>query len=387
MPHLRSPFVFSLLGLCTVLFGFCAGFSALAQEQHPPRPIEEIHLFEPFWKSARIQGDSLFFLQANENEPAAAELLFVPEKIEQLRSSSGLVIYEEGKDYRLVPESRRLELLEQSRIPFTKAAELYPKKGAENSYSHKVGDPETYMLFGPSVFAPRQVEVDYTRKGAGWDGYIPKTASAGLPRTLAKLKAKEPLTVCTFGDSISIGGDASFFMNIPPYQQCFADLVAEGLRKHYGSAITHHNFSVGGMGAAWGVENAPRIAEAKPNLVLVGFGMNDVGGRNPEEFKSRIAEIIKAIRTGSPEAEFILIAPMLGNAEWVHTPREMFDAYRDALASLCGEGVALADLTQTWADLLRYKKFLDLTGNGLNHPNDFGHRIYAQIILGLLLPE
>jgi len=23
----------------------------------------------------------------------------------------------------------------------------------------------------------------------------------------------------------------------------------------------------------------------------------------------------------------------------------------------------------------------DLTGNGINHPNDFGHRLYAQVIL------
>jgi hypothetical protein len=27
---------------------------------------------------------------------------------------------------------------------------------------------------------------------------------------------------------------------------------------------------------------------------------------------------------------------------------------------------------------------LDLTGNGLNHPNDFGHRLYAQAILEYL---
>jgi hypothetical protein len=27
----------------------------------------------------------------------------------------------------------------------------------------------------------------------------------------------------------------------------------------------------------------------------------------------------------------------------------------------------------------------DLTGNGLNHPNDFGHRLYAQGVLELIL--
>ena len=27
----------------------------------------------------------------------------------------------------------------------------------------------------------------------------------------------------------------------------------------------------------------------------------------------------------------------------------------------------------------------DLTGNGINHPNDFGHRLYAHTILSLLI--
>jgi hypothetical protein len=35
--------------------------------------------------------------------------------------------------------------------------------------------------------------------------------------------------------------------------------------------------------------------------------------------------------------------------------------------------------------LLRHKSFYDLTGNGVNHPNDFGHVIYAQTIVALLV--
>ena len=33
------------------------------------------------------------------------------------------------------------------------------------------------------------------------------------------------------------------------------------------------------------------------------------------------------------------------------------------------------------------KDLFDLTGNGLNHPNDYGHRLYAQGVLSLLLDE
>jgi acyl-CoA thioesterase-1 len=34
--------------------------------------------------------------------------------------------------------------------------------------------------------------------------------------------------------------------------------------------------------------------------------------------------------------------------------------------------------------LLRRKSFFDIS-DGLNHPNDFGHRLYAQTVLGLLV--
>jgi hypothetical protein len=63
----------------------------------------------------------------------------------------------------------------------------------------------------------------------------------------------------------------------------------------------------------------------------------------------------------------------------------MFPLYREALASLTGPGVALADVTSLWQEMLRRKREVDLTGNGVNHPNDFGHRVYAQAILALLV--
>jgi len=61
----------------------------------------------------------------------------------------------------------------------------------------------------------------------------------------------------------------------------------------------------------------------------------------------------------------------------------LYPQYRDALMRLSGPGVAVADLTSMWADLLKIKKFVDLTGNGVNHPNDFAHRVYAEVILEL----
>jgi hypothetical protein len=76
---------------------------------------------------------------------------------------------------------------------------------------------------------------------------------------------------------------------------------------------------------------------------------------------------------------------MLGNAEW-GMPMDEFPRYRDALKEICGKGVVLADLTAIWREFLKHKSFYDFTGNGVNHPNDFGHCVYAQTILSRLIP-
>jgi hypothetical protein len=49
--------------------------------------------------------------------------------------------------------------------------------------------------------------------------------------------------------------------------------------------------------------------------------------------------------------------------------------------------VALADLTSIWIEFLTKKLDWDLTGNGVNHPNDFGHRVYAQVLGAVIAPE
>src|SRR4029079_4740060 len=114
------------------------------------------------------------------------------------------------------------------------------------------------------------------------------------------------------------------------------------------------------------------------------FGMNDVFGRNASAYQANILAIMDTIRADAPDAEFILLASMLGNAEW-GMPMDQFSLYRDALKKLCGPGVVLADMTSMWDELLKRKTFYDLTGNGVNHPNDFGHCVYAQLLCSLLI--
>ncbi|MGB9597032.1 MAG: SGNH/GDSL hydrolase family protein, partial [Candidatus Poribacteria bacterium] len=117
------------------------------------------------------------------------------------------------------------------------------------------------------------------------------------------------------------------------------------------------------------------------------FGMNDASGRViPEKFKTNIYGQMNAVREKNPDTEFILVSTMTANPDWTASAPDLYPIYRDILGTLCDEGVILADMTSMWTELLKRKSYASLTGNGVNHPNDFGHRVYAQVILGLLTP-
>jgi lysophospholipase L1-like esterase len=318
-----------------------------------------------FWNSTSIPDDPLFFIE--DAEPAVAALLFPPECIIALRSAAGPVEYEEGKDF-LVDAARGLvQRPSGSRIPITSRAELRAADHPEH------------------LFHQRRVSVSYTYRAGQWNGYIPPFSGDLLPRTLARLRDGRPLSIAVTGDSISEGYSASGFDGVPPHQPPYPGLLAAGLARRYRSAIALHNFAVAGSTAdnlRW--DTGP-VSAAAPDLVIVAFGMNDSGYAAPADFAANIAAILAGIRRSTPDAEFVLVSPMLPNTEWDYPVMERFPAYRDALAGLCAAGTVLADVTSIWTDLLRRKTVYDLTANGLNHPNDFGHQVYAQAILALLI--
>lgn len=353
-----------------------------------PQPADW-HLFSPFWNSTTVYGESLFFVKEDDGGLPYADLLMAPAELKTLRSADRKTTYELGKDYLWKAGSRRIELPQGSRIPFRKKAELYPAAGQPNGIGHKTGQPKVNLLFGEGHFYhDQQCEADYRVAPGSWQGVKPEYAGGNLPGTMALLKEKRRLTIGLSGDSISTGCNASGCsgIGVPPFQPSYGELVVQGLRQAYGGDVVFHNFAVGGWKSSNGVNAAARLAEVKPDLVLVAYGMNDVGGRNPAAYRENIRKIMATVRGMNPKAEFVLVASMRGNPEWQNTPEEMFPKYRDALAELCGEGVVLADMTAMWTDLLRLKRYHDLTGNGVNHPNDFAHRVYAQTILALLTP-
>jgi acyl-CoA thioesterase-1 len=333
--------------------------------------VSDPRRLEPFWLSSFITGESLMFVDRGDGM-ATATLLFRGADRLALTSATGATAFEAGRDYTVDAAAGVVSRTRDSRIPFAALEELYPP-----------ADPFVLIADGDE-FHRRQAAASYRHAPDGWWGRVPAVAAPALSRTMQRLGASQPLTICVAGDSISEGYNASGFTGAPPYQPPYVDLVADGLERASGSRITLHNFAMAGWTSDDGAADVERFAAVRPDLALIAFGMNDAGYADAPAFAANIMAIMDGIRAASPEVQFVLVSPMLPNPGWAYTAEERFPAYRDALASLCGDGVALADVTSMWTDLLVRKSVHDLTGNGINHPNDFGHRIYAQVILALL---
>jgi acyl-CoA thioesterase I len=333
----------------------------------------DARLLEPFWLSTTMRGESLLFVDRGDGIPAAS-LLFRNVDGVSLTSATGEAQFEAGRDFVVDSDAAVVRLAPGSRIPSFTLEELYPPH-----------EPFVLIADEDDRFHRLQVAATYAHPPDQWLGYVPRLATSQLPRTLQRLATAQPLTVCVTGDSISEGFNASGVTGVPPRQPPYAALVAAGLQHVSGSPVTFNNFAISGWTSDHGVADVARVAAARPDLVIVGYGMNDAGYAEPKDYSANIAGIMSGVRAVSPDAEFVLVSPMLPNPKWDYPVMDRFPAYRDALDQLCGDGAALADLTSLWTDLLARKTEHDLTGNGINHPNDFGHRLYAQVILGLLI--
>ena len=341
---------------------------------------------QPFWRSTTMYGETVLFVSDGPGAEPSAALLFKPTRILSVGSASGEVTYEEGRDYIWHAGSREISLPAGSRIVFKSPQDLRRPAGTQAyALTHRDGQGE--ILFGGGhEYQDMQTVVTYEHQ-ATWPTAVPALARDQLPRTLRRLTAKEPLAIALLGDSISTGCNASGWAKVAPFQPPYQDLLVMNLESAYGTKVTLANFAVGGTDTAWGLANIGKLIEARPDLVILAFGMNDSAGRPAKDYQANMQAMMEAVRRELPEAEFVLVAPMLGNRDWTALKQELFPQYRDALAELCGHGAALADLTSLWTEFLQRKKDWDLTGNGVNHPNDFGHRIYAQVLSALLIPS
>ncbi len=382
-------FVISFNPTCSFTLILCFLLFSSGSAQAPTQPTWQYSpdLLRPFWQGDTVEGESVLFIKDSTTDVARASLLFPVRQLLAVCNSAGDVTYVEGRDYVWKPDSREIVVPAGSRIVSRTPQELRrPAKTQKYELTHRDGNGE--IFFGARLeYADMQTCITYRHAPGLWKSVVPKFDAKALPRAVHKLLNRQPLSIVLLGDSISAGANASSLAEAAPFQPAYPELLRRNLEARYTAKVEFKNLAVGGTDTNWGLTQIDKIVEAQPHLVILAFGMNDSAGRPAAEYQANTKNMIAKIREQLPQCEFILVASMLGNRDWVRLQQELFPKYRDALAKLCEPGIALADLTSVWSGFLELKQDWDQTGNGVNHPNDFGHRVYAQVISTLLIPD
>ena len=136
------------------------------------------------------------------------------------------------------------------------------------------------------------------------------------------------------------------------------------------------------------------IAHA-PDFVLIAFGMNDT--LSAADYSAKHEAMVSAIHAALPDAAVLLVSPMMPNPEvaGLDSRWTLFPQYEQALVALVAKfraagfaRIGCANVNTVYAAVLAKKRFRDMTGNNINHCNDFSARIYRDTILAAMgLPK
>jgi lysophospholipase L1-like esterase len=367
-----------------ILFGYVSTSSAQPDslKNRYKKFIKLKEYMAPFWNSPKITDETLLVIRGGGTY--SASLLFPAEKILSVTSTDHSKKYIKGKDWDLI--KGRIIILPGSNVPFFDRSDLVFSV-AKPGMSMNGKDGLSYVLFKEGLFfQSNQLSITYQPvKHSEWKGPRPDVQDTVLRLTKEKLTKRQQVKICFYGNSIETGYNSSGLMNGAPYMPSWPELVSWKLGTHFNTEIKYANPSVPGKMASWGAENAiPLVAVQKPDLVIVGFGMNDGASHvSPDDYRRSIQSIIDKIQSQNPQAEFVLISPMLANPNAVQDGIQ--ELYLKELQKLSNKHVAVTDMTGVHRELLRSKSYQDMTGNNVNHPNDYLARWYAQMICGLLI--
>jgi len=280
------------------------------------------------------------------------------------------VRYEGGRDF-VITDTGGIQRTITSRIPDFATNILHGKEDFNHSQFPGYGN------------LPFFVYVDYHHREK-WKP-IParrEFSATALPATRQKLRAGKSLRLVAFGDSIAAGGDAS-----EPDLIFWARWAGALRQKYPRSNIEAINGATGGDSTVQGLERLQsKVLAQKPDLVLLGFGMNDHNregyGVPLQAFVENLRLMIDRIRADS-HAEIILFSAFPPNPKWHFGSRNMA-AYAAATERVAREKLcAFADVYHRWQQIASRKQTEDLLANNINHPNDFGHGIYFEALQAL----
>lgn len=237
----------------------------------------------------------------------------------------------------------------------------------------------------------RNAEIFPIRETAGEAQTL--TTPGRIPKIMAKIKAGKKVKIVCWGDSVTVGGDAS-----GPGTRYVAVFEKRLKEKFPNAEIGVETIAVGGSGSRHWLypdNNSPRyaarfaecrwqrIVDAKPDLVTIEF-VNDVYLRPSNVIKKVYMDILNLLRKIG--AEVILITPHFTRMEMMKFTTLRDVEKRSYVLELCvfaeKNNIALADASSRWGHLWKEGiPYVTLLRNGINHPDDRGHAIFADELI------
>ena len=201
------------------------------------------------------------------------------------------------------------------------------------------------------------------------------------------IKKSSDLKITFFGDSITFGANATDIYSAPN-QPPYVGLVSAYMSMIKGGSYAWYNPSVPGWNSSNAVyDDTNRMLKLNSSIYVLAFGVNDSNDVKPELFIENIDKLIKSIKSKNKDARIVLMSPSRPNPEWILPNKEFFEGYSRGLKSLSEkyDNTTFINVTDAWNQILKRKNIWAITGNGVNHPNDFGHRVIAEALLTALL--
>ena len=130
--------------------------------------------------------------------------------------------------------------------------------------------------------------------------------------------------------------------------------------------------------------NLGAILEGHSDVVLA-FGMNDPG-KDPEEVAELKRQIVDKVKKACPDCDIAVVATMLPHFRlkgfWGNQQHHE-EAFKKTFVSY--ENLDVVPVSSVHKAVLEKKRYYDMSGNNVNHPNDFLARLYAQTVIKVIL--
>ena len=407
-------------------------------EEEKEQAMKEDKLVTPFWKSD-VMYDETVVLVAETDEIGkivglpTAKLLFNAEEILEVKqyfhadNGNQIKTFTQGTDFTYtngaitavgtIEEDLLGQSIVNTTLPYVtdkqaKGIEAFPGLSTTTGIPSSEGNWNIPFTEGYQI-VQMQLSVTYRHSGK-WTGTVPTYQGEILSHVIKKLQNKEDTEIFIFGDSVATGANSSSLLGVEPYLAPWFTLTANKLSRHYGAKVNITNKSVGGWTSSNGVSSVPsggwingtyveqvglsklfetELAEYTPDLAIIHFGLNDATlGITAQVYYQNLCKMLDCIKERNPECDVIVLGSLIANPAAKNQSKDLapYVTVNNALATqIYKDGNVVAwNIGSMHQDLLTAgKKYLDMTSNNVNHPNDFIARIYAMNVLSLLIKE